>query len=89
MLPLSCTGAQLGFFNFHCKYSYYGYYKKLLKCRAVVRSCKNYLLRAVAGPRSCKKELEGTLAFRDSKLLVITSNPQIITLRDSTLLILT
>jgi hypothetical protein len=30
--------------------------KKLLKCRAVVRSCKNFLLRAVAGPRSCKKK---------------------------------
>ena len=34
--------------------------KKLLKCRAVVRSCKNFLLRTVAGLRSCKK-LEGTL----------------------------
>jgi hypothetical protein len=31
--------------------------KKLLKYRAVVRSCKNFLLRAAAGPRSCKKKL--------------------------------
>ena len=29
--------------------------KKLLKCRAVFRSRKNFLLRAVAGPRSGKK----------------------------------
>jgi hypothetical protein len=28
---------------------------KLLKCRAVVRSRKSFLLRAAAGPRSCKK----------------------------------
>jgi hypothetical protein len=31
------------------------YYEKLLKCRAVVRSCKNFLLRVVAGWCSCKK----------------------------------
>jgi hypothetical protein len=36
--------------------------KKSLKCGAVVRSCKNFLFRAVAGPRSCKKKLEGTSA---------------------------
>jgi hypothetical protein len=29
--------------------------KKLLKFCAVVKSCKNFLLRAVAVPRSCKK----------------------------------
>jgi hypothetical protein len=34
--------------------------KNVLKCRAVVRSCKNFLLRAVASPRSCEK-VEGTL----------------------------
>jgi hypothetical protein len=36
--------------------------KKLLKCRADVGSCKNFLLRAVAGLRSCKKKSEGTLS---------------------------
>jgi hypothetical protein len=55
------VAAQLVFFSFCCKYSYYAYYKKLLKWRAVVRSCKSFLLRAVAGSRSCKKKLEGTL----------------------------
>jgi hypothetical protein len=35
--------------------------KKLLKCHAVVRLCKCFLLRSVAAPRSCKKKLEGTL----------------------------
>jgi hypothetical protein len=29
--------------------------KNFFKCGAVVRLCKNFLLRAVAGPRSCKK----------------------------------
>jgi hypothetical protein len=28
---------------------------KKFKCRPVVKSCKNFLLRAVVGPRSCKK----------------------------------
>jgi hypothetical protein len=35
------------------------YYKELLKCRAVVRLCKNSLLRAEAGPSSCKKKFRG------------------------------
>jgi hypothetical protein len=35
--------------------------KKRLKCHAVVLSCKNFLLRAAADPRNCKKKLEGTL----------------------------
>jgi hypothetical protein len=29
--------------------------KNFLKSRAVVSSCKNFLLRAAAGPHSCKK----------------------------------
>jgi hypothetical protein len=37
--------------------------KKFLKCRAVVRSCKNFLLRAVGGPRSCKKKIKGRLVL--------------------------
>jgi hypothetical protein len=32
--------------------------KNLLKRRAVVRPCKNFLLRALAGPRSCKNYRE-------------------------------
>jgi hypothetical protein len=35
--------------------------KKILKCPAVVRSCKNFLLRTVAGPRSCKKNIRGNV----------------------------
>jgi hypothetical protein len=38
------------------EFSYYAYYIKLLKCRAVVRSCKTFLLRVVAGWCSCKKD---------------------------------
>jgi hypothetical protein len=64
------------FFNFHCKYSYYAYNKKNLKCRAIVRSWKNCLLRAVAGPRSCKKKLEGTLVLRDIKQAITLSTWQ-------------
>jgi hypothetical protein len=30
--------------------------KRLLKCRAVVRSCENFLLEAVGGSRSCEKK---------------------------------
>jgi hypothetical protein len=70
MFPLSCAAAQelkcsgaytvvaaqLEFFSFHCKYYYYyAYYKELLKCRADVRSCKNFLVKAVAGLRICTK----------------------------------
>jgi hypothetical protein len=55
------VAAQVEIFNFRYNYPYYAYYKKRLKCRAVVRSCKNFLLIAVAGPRSCKNKLEGRL----------------------------
>jgi hypothetical protein len=71
MFPLSCAGARprsnwnspaytellphrWNFLNFHCKY-YYAYYKQIVKCHAVVRSCKNLMLIAAAGPSSCKK----------------------------------
>jgi hypothetical protein len=37
------------------EFFYYTYYKKLSKCRAVVRSCKKFLLTAVTSPRSCKQ----------------------------------
>jgi hypothetical protein len=61
MLPRTLNSwREAGILNFHFKYSYYAHYKELLKCRAVVRSGKNLLLRAVAGPRSCKK-IRGTL----------------------------
>jgi hypothetical protein len=53
------------FFNCHCKY-YYAYYKQLLQYHAVVRSCKNFLLRAVAGKHSRKKELEGMMPLIQS-----------------------
>jgi len=43
------------FVNIHSKYSYYAYYKKLLKFRAMVRSYKNFLLRATADPRRCEE----------------------------------
>ena len=42
-------------FIFYCAYSYYAYCKKLLKCCAVVRWSKIFLLRAAGGSRSCKK----------------------------------
>jgi hypothetical protein len=84
---LKCSGAhwivavQLEFVHFHCKYSYYVYYKKILKCRAVVRLCKIFLPREVAGPRSCKT-LEGRVVtyqyrFQDATLgrLVFKSQP--------------
>jgi hypothetical protein len=58
-LKCSCAhwivAAQLEFFISNCKYSYYANYKKVSKCRADVRSCKDFLLRAVAGPRSFEK----------------------------------
>jgi hypothetical protein len=38
--------------------------KKLLKCPAVVKSCKNFLLRAVAGPPSCKKKIRDNVVHR-------------------------
>jgi hypothetical protein len=37
------------------EFSHYACHKKLLRCRAVVRLCKNFLLRAVSGPGRCKK----------------------------------
>jgi hypothetical protein len=55
--------------------------KKLLKWRAVVRSCKNFLLRAVEGPRSCKKEIRGNVGKErfDTGLYLaahLTTNPE-------------
>jgi hypothetical protein len=80
--PLNCAAAHPRTLNcchaagiFLCKYSYYVYYKKILKCPAVVRSCQNFMLRAVAGPRSCKKKIEGAL--------MLTYFPQIIQYRSS------
>jgi hypothetical protein len=35
--------------------------KKLLKCLAVVRSWKHFLLKAAAGPSSCENRLRGTV----------------------------
>jgi hypothetical protein len=52
---------RMQFVHIHCKYSYYAYYKKLLKFRTLVKSCKNFLLRAAVGPRSCEKKLERML----------------------------
>jgi hypothetical protein len=43
-------------------YSYYAYYKKLLKSRAVVGPCKNFLLGAAAGLHSRKKKITGNIA---------------------------
>ena len=42
-------------FSFHCTYSHYARYKKLLQCRAVVTLCEDFLLRTAAGPSSWRK----------------------------------
>jgi hypothetical protein len=70
MLPRTLNRRRAaGIFKFHCKYSYYAYYRKLAKCCAVTRSCKNVVLRAVAGLRS-RKKLEGTLhAIYDDRVI--------------------
>jgi hypothetical protein len=58
MLPciLNLLPRSWNFSIFICKYSYFAYYKKLLKYRAVVRSCKNFLQ-----VRAAVKKIEGTL----------------------------
>jgi hypothetical protein len=40
---------------FQGKRSCYAYFKNILTCRAVFRFCKVFLLRAVTGPSSCRK----------------------------------
>jgi hypothetical protein len=72
VFPLSCTGARPqsnwnAFSHYELlpgNWSFLIMYitKNFLKCRAVVRSCKNSLLTAVAGPCSCKKKLEATFS---------------------------
>jgi hypothetical protein len=56
MLPraLNCCHAA-GIFQFSLSIFLLCILQKVLQCRAFVRSCKNFLPRAAAGPRSCKK----------------------------------
>jgi len=50
---------RMRFFSFHCEHSYYAYYKKLSKCRAVVRSCRTFRWEQFAGRVDCSAESSG------------------------------
>jgi hypothetical protein len=41
--------------NVHCKYPYYAYYNKNLKCSSVVKWCKTFLIKAGEGMSICVK----------------------------------